>query len=372
MKKRALVPENIKDLKAYVPGKTIAEVRKEYKPSRILKLASNENRFGRSSKVDVAVLNALETVHDYPDPEALKLRSAISSRYGITENKVVFGAGSESMLAGLFRSFFLNKENVITSDATFIGVFIQANIRGVKVKKIPISKNFRFDLKAMVNAIDENTKMLYIANPNNPTGTYITKDEFEWLLSVVPRHILIVMDEAYYEYAHFLNDYPAVLSYNQENLIVLRTFSKGYGLAGFRVGYAIADSNVISFLKKTRLAFEPGSLGQAAALAAFEDQDFLKNSVSIVEQGKQELYTFFDQLGITYSKSAANFVMIELPSEKDAFHITQILLEQGVILRHIKGFGLPKCIRITIGLPEEMEHFKKLFKEIIEKELSHI
>ena len=371
MKIKALVPQNIKDLKAYVPGKTIAEVRKEYKPSRILKLASNENRLGRSSKVNVAVLNALEIVHDYPDPEAIKLKYAVSSRYGIAENKVVFGAGSESMLAGLFRSFFLNKENVITSDATFIGVFIQTNIRGVKVKKIPISKDYRFDLKAMVSAIDDNTKMLYIANPNNPTGTYITKDEFEWLLSVVPRHVLIVMDEAYYEYAHFLEDYPDVLSYNRKNTIVLRTFSKGYGLAGFRVGYAIADSNVISYIKKTRLAFEPGSLGQAAALAAFDDQDFLEKSVSIVEQGKRELYTFFDQLGIKYSKSAANFVMIELASENVAFHVTQKLLEHGVILRHIKGFGLPKCIRITIGLPKEMEYFKRLFKEIIEKKLSH-
>ena len=372
MKNNTLVPENIKELKAYVPGKSIAEVHAQYKPSRILKLASNENRLGRSSKVDAAVLNALKTVHDYPDTEAKELRYAISRRYGIAANNIVIGAGSESMLAGLFRSFFLNKQNLITSDATFIGVFIQAKIRGIKVKRIPITKDYRFNLKAMVNAIDDDTKMIYIANPNNPTGTYITKDEFEWLIATISSNVLIVMDEAYYEYAHFLHDYPDVLSYNRDNVIVLRTFSKGYGLAGFRVGYAIADSTIANYLKKTRLAFEPGSLGQAAALAAFEDVNFLAKSVSIVEQGKQKLFRFFDQLDIKYSNSVANFVMIELSDEKAALYITQKMLEQGVILRHIIGFGLPKCIRITIGLPEEMEYFMDLFETIIKHDLRHI
>jgi histidinol-phosphate aminotransferase len=364
-KDRTLVPENINELKAYVPGKTIAEVKRDYKPARISKLASNENRLGRSNKVDEAVAKALEVVHDYPDPESRNLRSAISKRYNLSEDRIVVGAGSESMLAGLCRSFFLNKENLITCDATFIGVYVQAKIRGIKVKRIPITNDYRFDIKSMVNAIDEKTKMLYIANPNNPTGTYITKDEFEWLINAVPNDVLIVMDEAYYEYAHFINDYPDVLSYDQENVIVLRTFSKGYGLAGFRVGYAIANPSIAHYLKKTRLAFEPGSLGQAAALASFADTEFLSRSVEIVEKGKQDLYNFFDELNINYARSAANFVMIELDDEETASYVTQKMLEQGVILRHIKGFGLPKCIRITVGLPEEMEHFKSTFQQVI-------
>lgn len=364
-KERVLVPENIRELKAYVPGKTIAEVEQEYKPHRISKLASNENRLGRSSKVDDAVSKALKTVHDYPDPESRKLRAAIASRYSVSEDRIVVGAGSESMLAGLCRSFFLNKENLITADATFIGVFVQAKIRGIKVKRIPLTNDFRFDVKGMVNAVDDQTKMLYIANPNNPTGTYISNKEFEWLINAVPSDVLLVMDEAYFEYTNQNDDYPDVLSYGRENVIVLRTFSKGYGLAGFRVGYAITSPEIAHYLKKTRLAFEPGALGQAAALAAVEDRDFLERSLEIVEAGKRDLYSFFDELNIVYAKSAANFVMIELADEETAAFITQKMLENGVILRHIKGFGLPKCIRITIGLPEEMEHFKSTFRKLI-------
>lgn len=365
IEEKALVPQNIEELKAYVPGKTIAEVEREYKPSKISKLASNENRLGRSLTIDKAVSDALDIVHDYPDPEARVLKTSLARHYDITEDRIVVGAGSESMLAGLCRSFFLNKENMITSDATFIGVYIQAKIRGIKLKRIPLTKDFRFNVKALVNAIDDQTKMLYIANPNNPTGTYITKNEFEWLIDAVPSDVLIVMDEAYFEYAQFIEDYPDVLSYERHNVIVLRTFSKGYGLAGFRVGYAIASSKIAHYLKKTRLTFEPGTLGQAAALAALEDQEFLDKSLALVNKGKNDLYEFFDQLKIRYVHSAANFVMIELADEETAAHITQKLLEKGVILRHIKGFGLAKCIRITIGLPDEMNHFKKEFKELM-------
>lgn len=255
--KKSLVPHNIDELKAYVPGKTIAEVKEQFKPERISKLASNENRLGRSKKVDEAVNKALEIVHDYPDPDAHALRNAIASRYSITADRIMCGAGSESLLAGLCRTFFLNKENLITADATFIGIYVQAKIRGIKVKRIPLTKGYRFDVKAIVNAVDEQTKMIYIANPNNPTGSYITKDEYALLLGQVPEDVLIVMDEAYYEYANSVSDYPDVMSNQPKNVIILRTFSKGYGLAGFRVGYAIADPEIITYLMKTRLAFEP-------------------------------------------------------------------------------------------------------------------
>lgn len=365
MEKKTLVPQNVEELKAYVPGKTIAEVVEQYKPEQISKLASNENRLGRSTHIDAAVEEALKIVHDYPDPAAKKLKASVADYCQVSEDMLMFGAGSESLLAGLCRSFFLNKENIITSDATFIGIYVQAKIRGVKVKRIPLTRNFRFDVKAIANAIDKQTKMIYIANPNNPTGTYITREEFEWLLGKVPSNIIIVMDEAYYEYANRIQDYPDVLSYKRENVVVLRTFSKGYGLAGFRVGYAIASPGIIHYLMKTRLAFEPGTLGQAAALAALKDQEFLNRSTTMVEQGKKDLCAFFDKHGIKYAKSAANFVMMELPDEETATFITQKMLEKGVILRHIKGFGLPKCIRVTIGLPEEMIHFKKSLVPLI-------
>ncbi len=359
-----LIPSNIQELKAYVPGKTIAEVQKEYNPQRISKLASNENRLGRSPGIDKAVQQAMATVHDYPDPLSLKLRKELSKKHGLKPENFLFGAGSESLLAGLFRTFFLNKENVITSNSTFVGMYVQAKTRGVHVKKIPITKEYRFDVKAMVNAIDDLTKMIYIANPNNPTGTYITNQEFEWLMDNTPPNVLVVMDEAYYEYACDVNDYPDVLSYNHKNVIVLRTFSKGYGLAGFRVGYAIASQELIGYLHKTKLPFEPASLSQAAALAAYRDQEFLARSKKIVSEGKEILYQFFDEMDIQYAHSIANFVLIDLKDEDKAIHITQALLEKGVIVRRVNAFGLPTCVRVTIGLAEELEHFKTVFSEI--------
>ncbi len=362
---KSIVPANIEQLKPYVAGKTIAEVVEAYQPEQISKLASNENRLGHSSSVEKAIQEAVKVIHDYPDPLSKKLRKAISESIGLLPENIIVGSGSESLLGILCKTFFQNKQNIITADVTFIGMYVQAQIRGVKIKKIPLTKDYRFDIKAMVNAIDEHTRMLYIANPNNPTGTYITKEEFEWLISKVPEDVLIIMDEAYYEFAHQVNNYPDVLSYKQNNVITLRTFSKGYGLAGFRVGYAIAKKSLIDYMLKTKLAFEPGGLGQAAALAAFQDREFLEQSREVVETGKQELYSFFDEQKVKYIPSISNFVMMIFDSEEEAIFFTQKMLEEGVILRRINAFGLPNCIRVTIGLKKEMEHFRRSFLKVL-------
>ncbi len=364
MNKTTLVPANIEELKPYVPGKTIAEVVELYQPEQISKLASNENRLGHSEKVIEAVEKAIKVINDYPDPVSKQLRKAIAERTGAGVENIIVGSGSESLLAILCRTFFHNKQNIITADVTFIGMFVQAKIRGVKVKKIPVTKEYKFDVKAMVNAIDEDTKMLYIANPNNPTGTYINTSEFEWLMEQVPDDVIVVMDEAYYEFANHISDYPDVLSYNFSNVIVLRTFSKGYGLAGFRVGYGIGEEKLISYMYKTKLAFEPGGVGQAAALAAFEDQEFLEKSRAMVQEGKETLYNFFEENSVEYVPSVSNFVLMVLPTEEEAIFVTEKMLEKGVILRRINAFGLPNCIRVTIGLSHQMEHFKKAFKEV--------
>lgn len=363
-KKIALVPANIEELKPYVAGKTIAEVVEAYQPEKISKLASNENRFGHSEKVNLAVEDALKVIHDYPDPLSKQLRKVISERVGVDKENIIVGSGSESLLAILCRTFFHDKQNIITADVTFIGMYIQAKIRGVKTKKIPVTKDYRFDVKAMANAIDENTKMIYIANPNNPTGTYINTQEFEWFMKQVPENVLVIMDEAYYEFANQVEDYPDVLSYKFENVIVLRTFSKGYGLAGFRVGYGIAPKIMIDYMLKTKLTFEPGAVGQAAALAAFEDQEFLDRSRAMVNEGKEELYQFFDENKIDYVRSIANFIMMVLPTEEEAINFTNKMLEQGVILRRINAFGLPNCVRITVGSKEEIDHFKRTCRQI--------
>ncbi|WP_020404778.1 histidinol-phosphate transaminase [Gracilimonas tropica] len=361
---KPLVPKNIETLKPYVAGKTIAEVADLYKPKKIAKLASNENRLGCSPKVKPAIDEAFKQIQDYPDPIARKLRAAIAERNEVKPENVLLASGSESIISILCKTFFLNKENAVTADATFVGFFVQMGVRGVHMKKIPVTADYKYDVKAIANAIDANTKMVYIANPNNPTGTYLKKGEFEWFMEQVPEDVLVVMDEAYYEYAKDIEDYPHALDYDYDNIIVLRTFSKAYGLAGFRVGYAIAHEELIKNMMKTKLTFEPTTLGQAAALAAYQDDDFLQKSVEVVEKSKERLYSFFDDQKVEYVRSISNSVMMVLPTEEEAIDFTQKMLEKGVILRRINAFGLPNCIRITVGLPEEMDHFEQSFLEV--------
>lgn len=363
--RKPLVPSNIEQLNRYIAGKTINEVVEAYHPSKIAKLASNENRLGFSANVQDAIFKALPSIQNYPDPLASRLRQAIASKNNVPEDRVVVASGSESILAMLCRTFFHNGQNAITANATFVGFFVQMGVRGAHLKKIPVTKDYRFDVKSLVNAVDENTKMLYVANPNNPTGTYITKQEFEWMMDRVPSDVLVVMDEAYFEFAQDVEDYPHALSYSYDNVIVLRTFSKAYGLAGFRIGYGIAREGVIDNLLKTKLTFEPTALGEAAALAAYEDDEFLKKSIDVVSEGKERLYSFFDDQGVKYVRSISNSVMMVFDSEDEAIAFTQAMLEKGVILRRIHAFGLPDCVRVTIGVKEDMDHFERSFEEIM-------
>ncbi len=364
---KPLVPSNIETLKPYVAGKTITEVVELYKPKRIAKLASNENRVGCSPKVKPAIDKAFEYIQDYPDPVARKLRATIAEHNNVKSENVFLASGSESIISILCKTFFLNRENAITADATFVGFFVQIGVRGIHLKRIPVTPDYRYDVKAIANAIDENTKMIYIANPNNPTGTYITKKEFEWFMEQVPQDTLVVMDEAYYEYAKEVSDYPHALDYDYDNIIVLRTFSKAYGLAGFRVGYAFAHEELISNMMKTKLTFEPTTLGQVAASAAYHDDEFLAESVRVVQESKERLYRFFDEHKVDYVKSISNSVMMVLPDEQAAINFTQNMLKKGVILRRVNAFGLPNCIRITVGVPEEMDHFEQSFLKISEQ-----
>ncbi|MCC5905228.1 MAG: histidinol-phosphate transaminase [Balneolaceae bacterium] len=358
------LPENIKTLKPYVSGKTIAEVKALYQPAQISKLASNENRLGFSKLVKDSVLKALDGIQDYPDPLALQLRRELARRYSVGEKEILLGAGSESLISIICRTFFKDHENAITADATFVGFFVQAGVRGIEVKKVPVTNEYKFDVLNILNTVDESTKMVYIANPNNPTGTYLNQKEYENLLSGLPDDVLLIVDEAYFEYAQPVTDYPNALANRRENVIVLRTFSKAYGLAGFRIGYAIADENLIREMTKTKLTFEPATPAQAAALASLQDEEFIKRGVDMVEKGKKRLYDFFDLQGVKYVKSAANSVLMVLESDQQAEVFTQNMLAEGVILRRVNGFGLPHCVRITIGTEREMNHFEESFLKI--------
>jgi len=354
-----ILPQNVAALHGYVAGKSISEVEEEHQPSQISKLASNENRLGCSNRVKEAVLQALSDIQDYPDPLSTKLRKRVAAFNGVSESEVLLTSGSESLISILCRTFFKNDEHAITANATFVGFFVQAGVRGISVNKIPITDHYGFDVQAILAEINDKTKMVYIANPNNPTGTYLTKDQYQILLNGIPENVLLILDEAYYEFAESIPDYPKAIDYRMDNVIILRTFSKAYGLAGFRIGYGIANKELIQQMTKTKLTFEPTTLAQAAAIVALEDQDFIKHTVESVNQQKDELYSFFDTHSVNYVKSASNSVLMIMDNEQNAIDFTDSMLRMGVILRRVNAFGLPNCIRITVGTESEMDHFRK-------------
>jgi len=358
------LPQNILKLKPYIAGKTIAEVVQQYKPEKVSKLASNENRLGCSPLVKDAVLKSLDEIQDYPDPVSRLLREKIAEMNDVSKDEVLVAAGSESLLSILCRVLFKDREHAITADATFVGFFVQAGVRGVEVVKVPVTDRYEFDVEAIIERINKNTKAIYLANPNNPTGTYVSEKEYQTLLNEVPSSVFLIVDEAYYEYARDLEDYPHALDHRKDNIIVLRTLSKAYGLAGFRIGYAIAAKELIMQLKKAKLTFEPTTPAQAAALAAINDTEFLQKSVELVKKEKEKLYSFFELMEIQYVDSAANSVLMVLENKEEAIRITDEMLKQGVILRRVNAFGLPHCIRVTIGTSVEMDHFKESLKLI--------
>lgn len=364
MKIEDLLPDNIQSLQPYEAGKTIAEVKKRYHPRQISKLASNENRLGCSKKVFTAIKKAFKEIQDYPDPLATNLRKKLADLHRVSESKILLGAGSESLIAILCRTFFKNDENAITASGTFVGFFVQSGVRGIQVKKVPLTNDYRFDVKGILDAIDQKTKMIYIANPNNPTGTYITKKEYKKLLEEIPENVLLVMDEAYHEYARTVEDYPDSLKSRQANVITLRTFSKAYGLAGMRVGYAVAEEGLVEQMIKTKLTFEPTTLGKSAAYAAMDDPSFIEKSVKMVTKERKKLYDFFDEVDVRYVPSIANSVMMILEDENDAKSCTESMMKQGVIVRRANAFGLPNCIRITVGTKQEMTHFKESYLNV--------
>jgi len=365
-------PERIKKLKGYVAGKTIAEVKDLYKPEKISKLASNENRLGCSKRVKGAVLSAMKEIQNYPDPVAKKLRQAIAKRNHVSPHNILLAAGSESIISIICRTFFEKNEHAVTADATFAGFFVQAGVMGIDVKKVPVTDRYKFDVDGIINAVDKNTKAIYIANPNNPTGTYINKTDYKRLINVLSESVLLIVDEAYFEYAKEAEDYPHAIENLRSNIIILRTFSKVYGLAGFRIGYAIAHADIIEMMIKAKLTFEPTTCAQAAALAAYNDKEFLAKSVDMVQKGRENLYQFFDKHHISYVKSISNSVLMCLKNESAASDFTQSMLEHGVIVRQVSAFGLPNCVRITIGAQKDMQHFQKSFEKVKQESLPFI
>jgi len=359
-----LVPQHIKDLIPYKAGKSIADLKREFNPKKIVKLASNENPLGPSPKAVLAMQKSLNELNRYPNPASLELRAALASRFDVKVEHVITGHGSEGIMSLIMRTFMLDDEEALTSEGTFIGFKVLAQSRGIKLRMVPL-KDYRFDLNAIADNINEKTKIIYLANPNNPTGTIFTVREFLEFKERVPENVLIIMDEAYFEFCYEDPVYPDSMKYRLDNVITLRTFSKAYGLAGIRIGYGFAHDQLICNLMKVKLPFEPSIPAQAAGLAAMDDQEYLEDYLKLNQEGIQFFYNLFNKLGVQYIKSHANFVTIIFENEAKVNKINDQLLRKGVIVRPLKAFGLPNCIRINTGLKEENEFFAENFKNVI-------
>ena len=346
-----LVPPYIAYLRPYEPGRSADEIERAYGVAHAVKLASNENPLGPSPRAREALAQCASRLNLYPNG-GLDLRTVLACEFDLKVENVIAGSGSEGIMSNIIRAFLCDEDEVLTTEAAFIGFQVLAKSRGVKYRTVPY-RAWHYDLSGLAAAINDNTKIIYLANPNNPTGTIFTRHEFDDFYRHVPERVLIILDEAYFEYAKDNPRYPDSMHYRYDNVITLRTFSKIYGLAGVRIGYGFAHEELIANLLKVKLPFEPSTLAQAAGIAALADKEFLHRSLELNARGLRLLIASFQKMGLKVVPSEANFVMIEFPDGMQAARVVEDLLTQGVIVRPLQSFGLPQCIRISTGTDED-------------------
>mgnify|MGYP006284453997 CR=1 FL=1 len=360
------VRDNVKGMKKYKPGKGIKEVRKEYGLDKVIKMASNENPLGHSEQVLECLREADCNFHHYPDSNCNQLKNSLADFHNINKNKLFIGNGSDEIIDHIMTVFVEKGDEVILADPSFIKYKLAVQASGGIGKKIPLTEDYRHDLSRMAEAVTEKTKVIFICDPNNPTGTTVDRKKLLDFIDEVPSDILLVVDQAYYEYVtetDYLQGLELIDQYS--NLILLRTFSKIYGMAGFRVGYGIANSQLVELLNRVRSPFNVNKAAQKAAVAALQDQQHVKNSRACNENGKTYLYNALDELGLQYIHTQGNFILID--TEHDAVAVFEKLMRQGVIIRPGNIFGLPTWIRVTIGRKEDNQEFIKQLKDIISK-----
>ena len=354
--------DRIKNLRPYKAGKPISELAREKNLKKIIKLASNENPLGPSPKAVEAIKKNIWNLHRYVDPTANEMVMAISEKYNIQPQHIICGNGTDSLIADIVAAFSDPGDEVLTSEGSFIGIYVSTNKQGRILKQVPL-KDYAYDLNTISNAISEKTKVVFLANPNNPTGTMFTGTEFEQFMQKIPDTVIVILDEAYEAYAREFDDYPIGVNYWYDNLLVTRTLSKVYGLGGLRIGYTVGPEYLISALAKYKLPFEPNCLAQVAAVAALNDDEFLSETVAANRRSLKVMRDKFDALGIAYVESATNFLLMLMPSESFAEGFNNNCLNKGLIVRHVEPFGIPNGIRINSGTDEET----KLALEIIEE-----
>ncbi len=356
------ISDFIKDISPYVPGKPIEELQRELGIRDVVKLASNENPLGPSRKALKEMREGLRGLHRYPDGSCYYLKRELSKRLGVSPDELIIGNGSNEILDIAAKTFLMPGDNAIMARPSFVVYPMATKIAGATPVEIPLNSEGRHDLRRMAEAITERTRIVFIANPNNPTGTIVRRDEFDEFMKGIPGDLLVIIDEAYYEYVTD-REYPDTIEYLRKGypVLILRTFSKIYGLAGLRVGYGIGDRNLIAEMNRVREPFNVNSLAQLGAIGALRDREHVRRSLMLNNRERLFLYRRLTELDIEFIPTEANFIYIRLPFE--AGWLFNELLKKGVIIRPVGE----REIRVTIGLRKENIRFIKALKEALER-----
>ncbi|MBX7113740.1 MAG: histidinol-phosphate transaminase [Myxococcaceae bacterium] len=361
---RPLVPEYIETLKPYVPGKPIEETEREYGLTNVIKLASNENPLGPSPLARDAMEDAASKVHLYPDGSSYYLVRALAQFLQVEPGEVFVGHGSNEIIELVIRTFTTPDDEVLLSAGSFMMYKVALQSHGRKFVEVPMKSGFRYDLEAMAKRLTPKTRVVFLANPDNPTGTAFSRAELETFFSHVSSETFVVLDEAYFEYVDW-SEYPNGMNYFRAmpNLIVLRTFSKIYGLAGVRLGYGIMQNKLVGYLNRTRMPFNLSSIAQAAGIAALGDVEHVRTTREMTWRGLRYLENELRRLGCDVPRSYANFVFVDL--KRPAQPVYEGLLRKGVITRPVPGSGWPNALRISSGLQTHNERLVKALGEVL-------
>lgn len=362
--------EQILNLTPYQPGKSIEAVKKEFGLENIVKLASNENPYGCSARVGEALQQAIQSLEIYPDGYATNLRAAVAKHLQVGEDQLIFGNGSDNIIQIISRSLLTPEFNTVMATPSFSQYKHNAVIEGAEVREIPLI-NGEHDLDGMLKAIDEQTKIVWVCTPNNPTGVHITEDRLVKFLEQVPENVLVVIDEAYFEYVtadDFIDSIKLLDKYT--NLVILRTFSKIYGLASLRVGYGVANPAVIRALEPVREPFNVNTLAQIAATTAINDQEFVEECKQKNQAGLAQFYQFCNEQNLDYFPSQGNFILIDF--KLDGNEVFQSLMKRGYIVRSGVPLGFPTAVRVTVGSKEQNEGVIAEMKQLLEEKRSQV
>jgi histidinol-phosphate aminotransferase len=360
---KRLARKSILKIKPYKPGKPIEEVKRELGLKRIIKLASNENTLGPSSQALKALRDFLPKIYLYPEDSCFYLKRELAKRLKVRMENLIMGNGSDEIMELIPKTFLNPGEEIIYGQPSFLIYEIVTKIMGGKPVPVPL-KDYTYDLKGILKTITKKTKIIFICNPNNPTGTMVNEKEIKAFLKRVSKRIIVVLDEAYKDYVE-RRDFPNSIGLLKEykNIIILRTFAKIYGLAGLRIGYGIARKEVIDLLSKVRLPFNVNSLAQAATLASLKDKEQVNKTRRMNREGKRFFYNVFKSLGLEYVPTQTNFILINL--RRSGEKICRELLLRGIIIREMSAWGLNNYIRVTIGREEENKRFIQALKKIL-------